>query len=136
MPRIVGIGPSRIFLSVIVLIILFCFTPLSRTMLRLVDGSFAPAHYSSLALQDPADAATVVIPGEPVPVQLTNHTGHTETYHWSATQKGNLVSLGEETLRNGENVNFSVPSQGAVAGKLNIALTGTTVFVTVPVIRT
>jgi hypothetical protein len=135
MPRIVGIGPSRIMLSVIVLIILFCFTPLSRTALRAVDGSFASAHYSSLALRNPADAVTGVIPGKPVPVQLTNHTGRTETYHWSATQKGNLISLGEETLSSGENVNFSVPSQGAVAGKLNIALTGTTVFVTVPIVR-
>jgi hypothetical protein len=134
MQRIVGSGPSRIVLSVVVLVILFCFTPFSNALLRAVGGSFAPAHYSSLALEHPADAANGVLAGQPVRVQLTNHTGHTQTYHWSATQKGNLISLGEVTVSNGKNVTFAVPSRGAAAGTLSVALTGTTVFVTVPVV--
>lgn len=134
MPRIFGTFPSRVVLPVVVLAILFCFTPFSKAMLRAVDGSFAPAHYTSLALKDPGAAAAGVLAGVPIRVELTNHTGHVETYHWSATQKGNLVSLGEVTLDNGKNVTFSVPSKGAADGKLNVALTGTTVFVTVPVV--
>jgi hypothetical protein len=136
MRRIVGPGPSRLPLSVIVLVILFCFTPFSNAMLWVVDGSFATAHYSSLALQHPVDAAAGIFPGQPVRVQLTNHTGRTKTYHWSATQQGNLISLGEETLGNGKSVTFSVPSRGAVTGTLSVALTGTTVFVTVPILGT
>jgi hypothetical protein len=136
MRRIVGPGPSRLLLSVIVLVILFCFTPFSNAMLRVVDGSFAPAHYSSLALPDPTNASAGVLAGESVRVQLTNHSGRTKTYHWSATQQGNLISLGEETLGNGESVTFSVPSRGAVTGTLSVALTGTTVFVTVPIVGT
>ena len=136
MRRIVGPGPSRLFLSVIVLVILFCFTPFSNAMLRVVDGSFATAHYSSLALQDPTDAAAGMFTGQPVLVQLTNHTGRTKTYHWSATQRGNLISLGEETLGDGKSVTFSVPSRGAVTGTLSVALTGTSVFVTVPIVGT
>jgi hypothetical protein len=136
MRRIVGPGPTRLLLSVTVLAILFCFTPFSNAMLRAVDGSFAPAHYSSLALPHPVDAAAGIFPGQSVRVQLTNHTGRTETYHWSATQQGNLISLGEETLDNGKSVTFSVPSRGAVTGTLRVALTGTRVFVTVPIVGT
>src|ERR1039458_2606650 len=136
MRRIVGPGPSRLLLSVIVLVILFCFTPFSNAMLRIVDGSFATAHYSSLALQDPTVAAAGIFAGQPVRVQLTNHAGRTKTYRWSATQQGNLISLGEETLGNGKSVTFSVPSRGAVSGTLSVALTGTTVFVTVPIVGT
>jgi hypothetical protein len=119
-----------------VLAILFCFTPFSKAMLRAVDGSFATAHYSSLALQHPKEATAGILAGKPVRVQLTNHAGRTKTYHWSATQQGNLISLGEETLGNGESVTFSVPSQGAVTGTLSVALTGTTIFITVPIVGT
>ena len=136
MRRIVGPGPSRLLLPVIVFVILFCFTPFSKAMLRVVDGSFATAHYSSLALQDPTDSAAGILPGQPVRVQLTNHTGRTKTYYWSATQRGNLISLGEETLGNGNSVTFAVPSRGAVSGTLSVALTGTTVFVTMPIVGT
>src|ERR1700722_9059021 len=135
MPRIVGIGPSKIVLSVIVLLILFCFTPISTSLLRTVDGSFAPARYSSLALKDPSGDAAGISSGQPVAVKLTNRTGHTKTYHWRASEKGNLISLGDETLRSGKSVTFSVPSRGAVKGTLNVALAGSTVFVTVPVVR-
>ena len=136
MRRIVGPGPSRLLLSVIVLAILFCFTLFSNAMLRVVDGSFATAHYSSLALQHPVNAAAGIFPGQPVRVQLTNHTGRTKTYHWNATQKKNLIGLGEVTVGNGKSVTFSVPSRAAVTGTLSVALTGTTVFVTVPVVGT
>ncbi len=103
-------------------------------MLRAVDGGFAPAHYSSLALEHPANAANGVLAGQPVHVQLTNDSGHTATYHWSATQKGNLISLGEVTVGNGDNVTFAVPTRGAAPGTLRVALTGTTDFVTLPVV--
>jgi hypothetical protein len=104
-------------------------------LVRSVDGSFAPTPYSSLALGNPADAAVGVVIGQPIRVELTNRTGHFETYHWSAQQGGALISLGEEALGSGRSVAISVPSRGAVAGSLRIALNGTNVFVTVPLLK-
>jgi hypothetical protein len=134
MPRTVGRGHSRLLLSAVVLILLFAFTPISKALLRGVDGSFAPTRYSSLALNNPSDAASGILSGQRLRVILTNHTGHNETYHWNATQKGALISLGEETLGNGQSTTISVPSRGADTGKLQVALAGTNVFVTVPVL--
>ena len=134
MPRIVGFSSKRLLLALIVAVLLFGFTPISRALLRSVDGSFAPTPYSSLALRTPSDAAVGVLAGEPVPVQLTNETGHTKTYHWSATQDGALISLGEEIVQSGRTTTILVPSQGAATGRLQIALNGTEVFVTVPVL--
>jgi hypothetical protein len=124
---------SRPLLALIIVILLFGFTPISRVLLRSADGSFAPNPYSSLALGTPSRAAVGFVAGKPVPVQLTNRTGHTETYQWSATQNGTLISLGEDTLDNGRASTVLVPSRGAIAGKLRIALTGTNIFVTVPI---
>ena len=129
----VASNSSRPLLALLIVILLFGFTPISRVLLRSVDGSFAPNPYSSLALGTPSRAAVGFLAGEPVPVQLTNRTGHTQTYHWSATQNGALISLGEDTLANGRASTVLVPSRGAVAGKLRIALTGTDIFVTVPI---
>ncbi len=129
----VASNSSRPLLALLIVILLFGFTPISRVLLRSVDGSFAPNPYSSLALGTPSRAAVGFLAGEPVPVQLTNRTGHTQTYHWSATQNGALISLGEDTLDSGRASTVFVPSRGAVAGKLRIALTGTDIFVTVPI---
>jgi hypothetical protein len=98
-----------------------------------VNGSFSPNPYSSLALGTPSAATEGFLAGDKVPVRLTNRTGHTETYDWHATQDGTLISLGEETLANGQASTVFVPSRGAVTGKLRITLTGTKVFVTVPI---
>jgi hypothetical protein len=98
-----------------------------------VNGSFAETPFSSLALKLPSDAAVGVRKGKSIPVRLTNHTGHSKTYHWSATQSGALIGIGETTLGNGKATTILVPSRGAVAGKLQIALTGTDIFITVPI---
>jgi hypothetical protein len=118
-----------------IVVLVFGFTPISRALLRSVDGSFAPSRYNSLALRTPSDAAVGFLAGEPVAVRLTNHTGHIKTYHWSATQGGALISLGEETLDNGRATTILVPTRGAVTGRLRIALSGTSVFVTVPILK-
>jgi hypothetical protein len=116
-------------------VLVFAFTPISRLLLRSVNGSFAPTRFSSLALKTPSDAAEGILVGEPVRVQLSNHTGHLRTYHWSAIQKGGLISLGEETLGNGRVTTISVPTQGAETGTLRIVLNGTGVFVTLPILK-
>jgi hypothetical protein len=100
-----------------------------------VNGSFAPTPYSSLALGSPSDGSSGVVAGEPVIVKLTNRTGHAKTYHWSATQKGALISLGEETLGNGRTTTILIPSRGAVTGVLRIGITGTNIFITVPILK-
>jgi hypothetical protein len=135
MPRIDGRGSSRLILAIGVVVLAFGFTPISHALLKSVDGSFAPSRYSSLALKTPSDAAEEFLAGDPVPVRLTNHTGHVKTYHWSATQSGGLISLGEETLDSGGVTTIIVPTRGAATGKLRIAINGTNVFVTVPILQ-
>jgi len=135
MPRIVGPGSSRLLIALVVAVLLFGFTPVSRALLRSVNGSFAPSRYSSLALRNPPDAVAGIFAGQPVLVQLTNRTGHSRTYHWSATQHGALISLGVETLGEGRATTISVPSRGAVSGRLRISLSGTNIFVTVPILK-
>jgi hypothetical protein len=134
MPRVVGPTSSKLLAIFIVLALVFAFTPISKGLLRAVDGSFAPTQYSSLALRDPSDATLGVLADEPIAVQVSNHTGHTKTYHWSATQGRALIGLGVTTVRNGQTTTISVPTRGAVTGTINVALTGTNVFVTVLVV--
>jgi hypothetical protein len=131
MPRVV----NRLLLILIVVVLIFGFTPISRALLRSVHGSFAPTPFTSLALTIPSEATEGVPAGEAIPVELTNKTGQIQTYHWSATQGGTLISLGEQIVRNGRTTTILVPSQGAATGKLQIALNGTDVFVTVPILR-
>jgi hypothetical protein len=126
---------KRLLLAVILLALLFGFSPISHVLLRTVDGSFAPSPYSSLALIRPSDAATGVRSGVPVPVRITNKTGHTKTYHWVARQGSRLVSLGEKVVRTGHTATILVPSQGAVAGGMQISLNANGVFVTVPILK-
>jgi len=119
----------------LIVVLLFGFTPASRVLLRSVNGSFASTPYSSLALVAPSDAAVGFPAGEPVPVRLTNDSGRTKTYHWSATENGALISLGEDTIGNGHATSILVPSRGAVTGVLRIALTSTDIFITVPILN-
>jgi hypothetical protein len=122
-------------LSLIALALLFGFTPISRQLLKDVNGSFSPSPFTSLSLVVSSDATSGIRAGALVPVKLTNHMGRTETYHWNATQKGLLISLGENTVDNNRAVTILVPSQGATAGKMSISLVGVNVFVTVPMLK-
>jgi hypothetical protein len=129
-----GVWIGRLFLVLAAVGLLFGFTPISRQLLKTVNGSFAPTPYSSLALSTPSDAATGILAGIAVQIQLNNYTGHTNTYHWTAQENGALISHGEKTLVNGQSINFSVPTQGAVRGPLRIVLQHTNVFITVPIL--
>jgi len=131
----VGSSSNRLLLAVVIAVLVFGFTPISRALLSSVHGSFAQTPYSSLALATPSAADAGFPSGEPVPVELANHTGRTTTYRWSATESGALISLGEETLRGGQTTAILVPSRGAVTGTLRISLTGTSIFVTVPILK-
>jgi hypothetical protein len=135
MPRIIGSGSSKWRLSIVALIILFAFTPISRALLLSADGSFAPTPFSSLALRSPSNPAAGFQVGDLVPVRLTNRTGSIKTYHWNASQRGVVVSLGEKTLLNGKGADINVPTGLGRPGVLRIGLTGTDVFVTVTLLR-
>ncbi len=127
---------SKRFLTVVaVVVLLFAFTPISRGLLALVHGGFEPTPYSSLAFSSPSVATKGVRAGKTIKVELTNHTGRDATYHWSATQNGALISLGVKTLDSGRTTTIVVPSRGATAGRLQIALAGTNVFLTLPVLK-
>jgi hypothetical protein len=130
MPRIIGSGSSKFRLTIIVLIVLFFFTPISRALLSSADGSFAPSPYSSLALRTPSNPATSFEVGDLVPVRLSNRSGSDKTYHWRATQNGVVISLGEKTVLNGRGADINVPTSLGTSGILRIALTGTDVYVT------
>jgi hypothetical protein len=135
MPRIVGRGSSRARLVIIAVIVLFAFTPLSRALLDASDGSFSPTPFTSLALRSPSDPTLGVQVGDLVPVLLTNHTGSTRTYHWSATQHGVAISIGSVTLSNGNGAKINVPTNFGRAGELRIGINGTQIFVTVNVAK-
>lgn len=135
MPGKVGRGPRRLLVPLVIVVLLFCFTPISKVLLRSANGSFAPTPFSSLALKDASRVTTGFVVGTSIPLRLTNKTGHITTYHWIARENGALISLGEETLGNGKIATFSVPSRGTVAGVLNISLSDTNVFVTVPLTK-
>ncbi|MGC2169610.1 MAG: hypothetical protein WA580_10955 [Acidimicrobiales bacterium] len=129
----VKLGSNRLLVIVVIAVLLFGFTGISDVLLRAVNGSFSPSAYSSLALNSPSEATRGVKVGSVVRVTLVNHTQQEKTYRWGATQDGSLISLGTETLQRGESTVIRVPTRGALAGPLKIALTGSNVFVTVPV---
>lgn len=135
MPRFVGRGSSRLALIALAAILLFGFSPISRGLLRSVDGNFGPTPYSALSLRDPSADFASVLAGQSIRVVLTNGTAHAKTYHWTAFEKGSLISLGEETVASGRSVMFSVPTSGAHDGTLRIVLNGTRVFLTVPIFK-
>jgi hypothetical protein len=125
-----GKSKSRYVVFLVVIALVFGFSPISRTLLRYVHGSFAPSPYSSLSLAIQSDVYGGVLAGKPVAVLLTNHTGHIKIYHWSATQNGALISRGEKTLDDDQTTKLLISSSGAKAGILRIALNGTDIFVT------
>lgn len=133
MPRIIGAGSKRLRATVLVVILALAFTPLSRVLLRAVDGSFAPVHYTSLALIHPALVTGGIASGTPIRLELVNHSGRRQTYHLRATQGGSLLSLGTETVQSGQKMELSIPTLGARSGHLEIRIAGTHVFVTVPI---
>jgi hypothetical protein len=122
------------FALVVAFILLFGFSPISRALLRSVDGSFSQVGYSSLALKSPLAFAAGAPAGDSIPVKLGNHTGRATTYHWNATQRGVLISAGVATLSNGQSATIPVPSRGAGVGPLQISLLGTRIFVTVSLV--
>jgi hypothetical protein len=134
MPGKGGSWASRILLVAVVGTLLIAFSPISRFLLARVDGSFAPTPYSSLGLVIPSRAVSGVHKGSPVQVQLTNHTGRSKTYHWAARENGALLGHGNQSVANGKSVRLSIPTRGAASGELRIALVGTKVFVTVPLV--
>jgi hypothetical protein len=71
---------------------------------------------------------------EPLQVILTNHTGRSKKYRWTAMQKGILISKGEKTLRDGQATTLSISLRGATSGSLRVAITGTNIFLTVPIL--
>jgi hypothetical protein len=135
MPRIVGLGSRTLRLSILVVVVLLAFTPISRALLAASDGSFSPSPYSSLAVRTSTNVPAGYQVGDLVPVRITNRTGSTKTYHWNASQHGVVVSLGETTLVNGQWANINVPTAFAAAGRLRIAISGTGIFVTVPMVK-
>jgi hypothetical protein len=133
--RRVSFRPKWLSLTLIVLVLVFGFSPISRLLLSTVSGSFSPTPYTSLALKASSHATRGIVAGQPVPVRLVDRTGRPKTYHWSATQNGRLVSLGDEALDSGQAVTILIPTRGATKGALRISLAGTQVFVTVPILR-
>jgi 4-amino-4-deoxy-L-arabinose transferase-like glycosyltransferase len=123
----------RLLLTVVIVILLIGFTPISTRLLHYVNGSFAPSPYSSLQFTSPSVATTGVATGFTISVKLTNHTGRATTYHWTATQGEVMISRGGRTLANNTSTLFYVTTPGAVAGRLRIALDNTKIFITVPI---
>jgi|SRR5665213_730983 len=120
-------------LTLVVVLLLVGFTPISKRLLRHVDGSFAPTSYSSLALSSPSGVALGIAVGSTIPLTLANHSGRTTGYLWTATQNDVLISSGYQILTNGTSTMLFVTTQGANAGKLKIALENTKIFLTVPI---
>ncbi len=135
MPVIKVRGNKSYVIFFVIAVMLFAFGPISRVLLGWVDGSFSPAPYSSLSLVNQAEFDVGVVEGRPVPVLLSNHTGHLQTYSWTATQDGAMISEGEKTLSDGQAVTALISSHGARQGRLRIALNGTDIFVTVSILK-
>ena len=137
MPGNVGHGKIRGSFAVLVavMILVFGFSPISRALLELVHGSFSPSPFSSLSLLAKIDLNNGVAAGQPVAVLVANHTGHTQNYHWIATQRGSIIRQGEKTVGNGKAAKLMISSKGTRAGQLRVSLQGTDIFVTVTLIK-
>jgi hypothetical protein len=135
MPGKDGHGKSGFVVFVVVIVLLFGFSPISRGLLNTVNGSFAPSPFSSLSLSNPTNVEYGVLAFAPLPVILTNHTGKVTHYQWTATQKSTLISQGEKTLQNGQSATLLISLRGAKAGALRISLHGTHIYITVPILR-
>lgn len=133
MPEVGDYGTKRraYRLVLIVIVLLFGFTPVAQTLLDYVHGSFAPSPYSSLSLANASEINSGVIAGEPALVVLTNHSQRTNRYVWRATQEGRLISQGAEVLRDGQAKVLRIASRGASPGRLRISLSKGDIFVTI-----
>ena len=128
-----GRAKATSVLLIVMTAIVFGFSPISRGLLRMVNGSFAPSPYSSLSLATFEARNIGVSAGHPVAVLLSNHTGHMRTYYWTATQDGALISKGERRLGNDQARRLIISSQGTKVGRLRIGLDGTSIFITVTI---
>lgn len=135
MPRIDGKAARTLLLLLAGAVVLFGFTPISDALLGLVNGSFAPTPFTSLALQNPSTATIGVKPGVTLPVELTNRTGKARSYEWQAVQGDSVVSHGRTTLANGRTTTIFVSTSHAMLGKLRVSVLGTAIFVTVPILK-
>lgn len=135
MPRIEYRLGKRLYLSIALAIVLLGFTPISHVLLRIVNGSFVPTSYTSLALRTPSEATSGVKQGVAVQVELTNRSGHVRSYRWQATQSGVLIGAGLEKLANGQADTIHVPTKYASSGSLRVGLVGTGIYVTVPIVK-
>jgi hypothetical protein len=124
---------GMLLLTILVVLLLIGFTPISKRLLHRVDGSFVPTPYSSLALSTPSVIASGIEAGSDIPIRLSNHTGRTTTYSWTAAQHDVVISRGTQKLANGKSTTLYVTSLGADKGKLTIALMNTKIFLTVPI---
>jgi hypothetical protein len=120
-----------VLLAAVVVALVVGFSPISKRLLHLLNGSFAPAPYSSLALVNPSVVAPGVTIGSSIRVNLTNHTGHTVSYIWVATQKSKPISTGSRRLSNGASATLYVQTWRAKTGKLTITIKDSEVFLTV-----
>lgn len=123
-----------LLLTLVVVLLLIGFNPVSKRLLHYVNGSFAPSPYSSLAFSTPSAVASGIMAGSTIPITLANHTGRTTPYLWTATQGDVTISAGYQILKNGTSTMLYVTTLNAVAGKLTIALENTKIFLTVPVV--
>ena len=134
-----GLGRWRIFDSafvawLIVITLLFGFSPISRFLLQVVHGSFSPAPYTALSLVNQESDFNGVKAGRPVAVRLSNRTGVTKNYSWSATEKNVVISRGTKFLKTGKSATILIPTRGAKSGTLRIGLDRTDIFVTVSIL--
>jgi hypothetical protein len=125
----------KFILPLVAALAIFGFTPISHGLLRIVNGSFAPTSFTSLALHSPDQAVTGVKKGVVVQVDVRNETGRSRTYKWQATQAGTLVGIGEQRVMNGQTATISVATKFAATGPLRITLEGTNVYVAVPILK-
>lgn len=121
-----------VLLSLIAIGLVAGFTPISKGLLHEVNGSFAPTSYSSLSLAHSSEVAKGLLVGDTIEAVLSNHTGRTTTYSWTATEGHRLVSSGNRTLQNGQTITFGIGTRGSKSGEMRVALTHTKIFVTIP----
>ena len=126
-----GTSRSALVASTIVLVLLGGFSPISRFLLREVHGSFDPTPYTSLALAKPEAVSNGVVAGRPVEVRLSNRTGASKIYSWTAVERNVVISHGRKYVGVGRSATLLIPTRHARAGKLRIGIDYTDVFVTV-----
>jgi len=127
---------GRIFVALVIVAVMFGFSPIATRLLHLVGGSFKPTHYSSLGFVSPSAVAAGVDVGTEIRVKLTNHSGSATTYKLLATENGTLISQGSRAVANGLSETLYVSTQGATHGTLKIALEHTKIFITVRLLST